>query len=178
MADYNFAFPSTQGQAETQTLGGSVIGYFTVRFTELEPFFTFSIMELEPFFNFSIISDYNFAFLSTQGQAETQTLGGSVIGHFAVRSIFAELEPSFNFSVMADYNFAFPSTQGQAETQTLGGSAIGYFTVQGIFTQLEPFFTFSIMELEPFFNFSIISDYIFAFPSTQGQAETQTLGGQ
>ena len=77
---------------------------------------------------------------------------------------------------MADYNFAFPSTQGQVETQTLGGSLIGYFTVRGILTELEPFFTFSLMELEPFFNFSITSDYNFAFPSTQGQEESHTLG--
>ena len=47
---------------------------------------------------------------------ETQTLGGSVIGSFALGCVFGELQPFFSFSVMADTNFAFPSTLRKPET--------------------------------------------------------------
>ena len=52
---------------------------------------------------------------------ETQTLGGSVVGSFALGHVFGELWPFFQFSVMADTNFAFSSTLRKLETQTLGG---------------------------------------------------------
>ena len=60
---------------------------------------------------------------------ETQTLGGSVIGSFALGCVFGELRPFFPFSIMADINFAFPSTLRKPETQTLGGSVIGSFAL-------------------------------------------------
>ena len=68
---------------------------------------------------------HQFCVSSTLRKPETQTLGGSVIGSFALGCIFGELWPFFPFSVMADTNFAFPSTLGKPETQTLGGSVIG-----------------------------------------------------
>ena len=67
------------------------------------------------------MADTNFAFLSTLEKLETQTLGGSVIGSFALGHIFGELQPFFALSVMADTNFAFPLQLGKSETQTLGG---------------------------------------------------------
>ena len=76
---------------------------------------------LRPFFPFSVMADTNFAFPSTLRKPETQTLGGSVIGSFALGRVFGVLRPFFPFSVMADTNFAFPSTLRKPETQTLGG---------------------------------------------------------
>ena len=52
---------------------------------------------------------------------ETQTLGGLVIGNFALGCVFGELWPFSPISIMADTNFPFPSTLGKPETQTLGG---------------------------------------------------------
>ena len=86
--------------------------------------------KLRPFFPFSVMADTNFAFLSTLGELETQTLGGSVIGSFVLGRVFGELRPIFPFSVMADTNFAFPSTLGEPETQTLWGSVIGSFALE------------------------------------------------
>ena len=70
------------------------------------------------------MADTNFAFPLTLRKPETQTLGGSVIGSFALGRIFGELQPFFPFSVMADTNFTFPSTLRKPETQTLRGSEI------------------------------------------------------
>ena len=53
------------------------------------------------------MADTNFAFPSTLRKPETQTLGRSVIGSFALGRIFGVLQPFFPFSVMADTNFAF-----------------------------------------------------------------------
>ena len=105
----------------------------------------------------------------SQGQfhGETQTLGGLVIGSFALQCVFGELRPFFPFFVMADTNFAFPSTLRKLETQTLGGSVIGSFALGHIFGAIRPFFPFSVM-----------ADTNFAFPSTLRKLETQTLGGQ
>ena len=65
------------------------------------------------------MADTNFAFPLTLRKAETQTLGGSVIGSFALGCMFlGQLQPFFPFSVMADTNFAFPSTLRKPETQT------------------------------------------------------------
>ena len=44
--------------------------------------------------------------VDTLRKPETQTLGGSVIGSFALGCIFGELWPFFPFSLMADANFA------------------------------------------------------------------------
>ena len=89
--------------------------------------------------------DTNFAFPSTLRKPETQTLGGSVIGSFALGHIFGALRPFFPFSVMANTNFAFPSTLRKPETQTLGGSIIGSYALGHIFGALRPFFPFSVM---------------------------------
>ena len=121
--------------------------------------------ELQPFFPFSVMADTNFALPSTLGEPETQTLGGSVIGSFALGCIFGELRPFFPFPVMADTNFAFPSTLGEPETQTLRGLVIGSFALGRVFGELRPFFPFAVM-----------ADTNFAFPSTLGEPETQTLG--
>ena len=91
------------------------------------------------------MADANFLFLLTHKEPETQTLGGLVIGNFAVRRIFEELEPFFHFFTMADTNFPFPSTQEGPETQTLGGSVIGNFAVPRVFAELEAFFQFFLM---------------------------------
>ena len=61
----------------------------------------------------------NFALGHFQG--ETQTLGGSVIGSFALECVFGELWPFFPFSVMADTNFPFLFTLRKLKTQILGG---------------------------------------------------------
>ena len=61
-------------------------------------------LALWPFFPFSVMADTNFAFPSTLRKPETQTLGGSVIGSFALGYILGELRPFFPFSVMADTN--------------------------------------------------------------------------
>ena len=61
--------------------------------------------ELWPFCPFSVMADTNFPFPSTLRKPETQTLGGSVIGSFALRCICGELRPFFPFSVMANTNF-------------------------------------------------------------------------
>ena len=55
-------------------------------------------------FQFSIMVDTNFVFLLTLRKPETQTLGGSVVGSFALGHIFGELRQFFPFSVMADTN--------------------------------------------------------------------------
>ena len=91
------------------------------------------------------MADTNFAFPSTLRKPETQTLGGSVIGSFALGCVFGELRPFFPFSVMADTNFAFPLTLRKPETQTLGGSVIGSFALGRVFGELRPFFPFSVM---------------------------------
>ena len=62
-------------------------------------------------FPISVMADTNFVFPSTLRKPETQTLGGLVIGSFALGCVFWELWPFFPFSVMADTNFVFPSTQ-------------------------------------------------------------------
>ena len=93
----------------------------------------------------SVMADNNFAFPSTLRKPETQTLGGSVIGNFALGHIFGALRPFFPFSVMADTNFAIPSTFRKPETQTLGGSVIGSFALGRVFGALRPFFPFSVM---------------------------------
>ena len=79
MADTNFAFPSILRKPETQTLGGSVIGSFTLGRV---------FRVLRPFFPFSVITDINFAIPSTLRKPETQTLGGSVIGSFTLGRVF------------------------------------------------------------------------------------------
>ena len=84
---------------------------------------------LRAFFPFSVMADINFAIPSTLRKPDTQTLGRSVIGSFALGRIFGALRPFFPFSVMADTNFAFPLTLRKPETQTLGGSVIGSFTL-------------------------------------------------
>ena len=119
------------------------------------------------FFPFStVMADTNFAFPSTLGKPETQTLGGSVIGSFVLGHIFGELRPFFPFSVMADTNFAFRQHSENQRPKLWGGSVIGSFALGRIFGELQPFFPFSIM-----------ADTNFAFPSTLGKPETQTLGG-
>ena len=82
MADNNFLFPSTLGESQTQTLGGSVIRSFALGhiFEELEPF---------------SMANTNYPFLSTLGESQTQTLGGSVIVSLALGCIFGELEPFY-----------------------------------------------------------------------------------
>ena len=79
------------------------------------------------------MADTNFAFPLTLRKPETQTLGGLVIGSFALGCVFGELQPFFPFSVMADTNFAFPSTFRKPETQTLGGLVIGSFALGCMF---------------------------------------------
>ena len=86
MADTNFAFPLTLRKPETQTLGGSVIGSFTLGH---------SFWELWPFFPFSVMADTNFVFLSTLRKPETQTLGGSVIGSFPLGRVFGRATAIF-----------------------------------------------------------------------------------
>ena len=76
------------------------------------------------------MADTNFEFLLTLGKPEIQTLGGSVIGSFALGHIFGELWPFSPFSVMADTNFAFPLTLGKPETQS---SVIGSFALRHVF---------------------------------------------
>ena len=66
------------------------------------------------------MADTNFVLPSTLRKPETQPLGGSVIGSFALGCVFGELWPFYPFSIMADTNFAFPLTLGKPETQTLG----------------------------------------------------------
>ena len=67
------------------------------------------------------MANTNFVFPSTLKKPKTQTLGGSVIGSFALGRIFGELWPFFPFSIMADTNSAFPPILEKPETQTLGG---------------------------------------------------------
>ena len=67
MADTNFAFPSTLRKPETETLGGWVIGSFTLGHV---------FGALQPFFPFFVMADTNFVFPSTLRNPETQTLGG------------------------------------------------------------------------------------------------------
>ena len=52
------------------------------------------------------MADTNLAIPLTLRKLETQTLGGSVIGSFALGHVFGVLQPFFPFSVMADTNFA------------------------------------------------------------------------
>ena len=79
------------------------------------------------------MADTNLAIPLTLRKLETQTLGGSVIGSFALGHVFGVLQPFFPFSVMADTNFAFPSTLRKPETQTLGGSVIGSFALGRVY---------------------------------------------
>ena len=85
------------------------------------------------------MADTNFAFPLTLRKPETQTLGGSVIGSFALGRVFRVLWPFFPFSVIADINFAIPSTLRKPDTQTLGGSVLGSFALGRIFGVLQPF---------------------------------------
>ena len=75
MANTNFAFPLTLRKSETQTLGGSVIGSFSLGHV---------FGELRPFFAFSVMANTNLAFPSTLRKLETQTLGG--VGNWKFRS--------------------------------------------------------------------------------------------
>ena len=86
------------------------------------------------------MADTNFAILSTLRKLDTQTLGGSVLGSFALGRIFGVLQPFFPFSVMADTNFAFPSTLRKLDTQILGDSVIGSFTLGRVFRVLPAIF--------------------------------------
>ena len=61
-------------------------------------------------FWFFIMADTNFLFLLTFRKPETQTLGGSVIGSFALGHIFGELEPFLWFLIVVNTNFLFLST--------------------------------------------------------------------
>ena len=79
--------------------------------------------------NSCIMADTDMPFPSTLGKPETQTLGGSVIGNFSVRSILKKCQPFFNFFIMANTDMPFPLTCGIPETQTLGGSVFGNFSV-------------------------------------------------
>ena len=67
------------------------------------------------------MADINFPFLLTLGKMTIQTLGGFVIGRFALGHVIGELQPFCKFSIMADTIFLFPLTLGKPETQTLGG---------------------------------------------------------
>ena len=67
--------------------------------------------------------------MSTLRKLDTKTLGGWLIGSFAVGCIFVELEPFFQFFIMEDTNFLFLSILRKLETQTLGRLVIGSFAV-------------------------------------------------
>ena len=88
---------------------------------------------LQAIFPFSVMADINLAIPSTLRKPDTQTLGGLVLGSFALGRIFGVLQPFFPFSVMTNTNFAFPLTLRKPETQTLGGSVIGSFTLGRVF---------------------------------------------
>ena len=74
---------------------------------------------------------------------ETQTLGGSVIGNFSVRSILKKWQTFFIFFIMADTDIPFLLTLGKPETQALGGSVIGNFSVWSILRNGSHFSIFS-----------------------------------
>ena len=85
---------------------------------------------LQPFFPFSVMADTNFAFPLTLRKPETQTLGGSVIGSFALGTHFwGAMAHFFPFSVIADTNFAFPSTLRKTGDPNFRGSVIGSFAL-------------------------------------------------
>ena len=91
------------------------------------------------------MADTDIPFLLTLRKRETQTLEGSVIGNFSVRSILKKWQPFFNFLIMADTDILFPSTLRKLETQTLRGSVIGNFSIRSILKKCQPFFNFFIM---------------------------------
>ena len=78
------------------------------------------LMKWQPFFNFFIMADSDIPsalrkldsdipFPLTLGKPETQTLGGSVIWNFSIRSILTKWQPFFNFFIMANGDIPFPS---------------------------------------------------------------------
>ena len=67
MANTDIPFLLTLGKPETQTLGGLVIGHFSVQLI---------LKNWQPFFNFFIMADTDIPFQLTLRKPETQTLGG------------------------------------------------------------------------------------------------------
>ena len=61
------------------------------------------------------MADADIPFLSTLRKPETQTLGGSVIENFSIRSILKKLQPFFNFFIMANADILFLSTLANAD---------------------------------------------------------------
>ena len=122
MANADIPFPLTLGKPETQTLGGSVIrNFFSIRLIlkkwpmlifhfrrhseNLRPklwgggvcnwkfFRMIDIKKMATIFQFFIMANADVPFPSTLGKPETQTLRGSVIGNFSVRSILKKWQP-------------------------------------------------------------------------------------
>ena len=69
------------------------------------------------------MADTNFLFLLTLGKPETQTLGGSVIGSFALGHVFGELQPLFPIfhDGWHQFSISIDTVRKTGGTQTLGG---------------------------------------------------------
>ena len=64
-----------------------------------------------------VMADTDILFPSTLGKLQTQTLGGSVIGNFSVRSVLKKWQLFFNFFIMANTDIPFPLTLRKPETK-------------------------------------------------------------
>ena len=108
MANTNFLFLLTLGKPETQTLGGSVIGSFTLGCV----FTSYS--------HFTIFRNGRHQFSISVGTWKTGDPNFREVSNwkFHSRMYFGELWPFFPFSIMADTNFPFLLTLGKPETQT------------------------------------------------------------
>ena len=158
MADTNFAFPSTLRKLETQTLGGSVIGSFTLGCV---------FWELRPFFPFSVMADTNFAFPSTLRKPEPQILGGVSNWKFCSRMhVFRAAMAIFPIFCNGRHQFCISVDTQKTGDPNFRGSVIESFALGCIFGELQPFCPFSVM-----------ADTNFAFPLTLRKPETQTLRG-
>ena len=147
MANTNFAFPSTLRKPETQTLGGSVIGSFTLGCV---------FMALRSFFPLSVMADTNFVISLTLRKTETQSLGGVSNWKFRSRTHFWGTMAIFPISCNGRHQFCVSVDTQKTGDPNFRGSVIGSFTLGHVFGVLWPFFPFSIMAD---INFVILSTH-------------------
>ena len=176
---------------ETQTLGGLVIGGFTLGCV---------FGELQPFFPFSVMADTNFPLPSTLGKLETQTLGGVSNWKFCSRTRFWGATVIFPIFYNGQHQFSISVDTQKTVDPNIRGVGNWKFCSRKCFwgaTAIFPIFcngwhqfcisvntrkSFALGrvfgELRLLFPFSIMADTNFPFPLTLGKPETQTLGGQ
>ena len=91
------------------------------------------------------MADTNFAFPSTLRKPETQTLGGSVIGSFALGRVFGELQAIFPIFCNGRHQFCVSIDTQKTGDPNFRGLVFGSFALGRVFGELQPFVLFSVM---------------------------------